>query len=257
MLKRSLFFFVLSLISVGLWAQEKTKKVYRPDIPGFFLIDLGFNNGLGKPQYFVQNFWGSRTLNFYYHYPVRIGETKFSYNPGGGFSFERFKFTNNYTLLPQPGADGAYVLDNPASTTSTATSSISFLQNTNIKKSMLVANYFDLMPIEFRFDANPKDRSRGFNISVGGRIGFLLESHTKIKYSSNGVNAIFKDKQPHGLNPIRYGFYTRVGIGNFNWFWQYNLSTYFATDKGPLTSVNESSHTNMNTMTIGISINGF
>ncbi len=257
MLKRSLIFCVLSLVSVGLLAQEKTKKVYRPDIPGFFLIDFGFNQGLAKPQFFVQNFWGSRTLNLYYHYPVRIGDTKFSYNPGGGFSFERFKLDNKYTLMPQPDASGAYVLDNPSSTTSTGPSSISFLQNTNLKKSMLVANYFDLMPVEFRFDANPKDRSRSFNISVGARVGFLMESHTKIKYSGNGVNATYKDKQSHGLNPIRYGFYTRLGIGNFNWFWQYNLSTYFATDKGPLTTASDVTHTNMNTMTIGISVNGF
>ena len=257
MLKRSLFFSVLLFTSVGLLAQEKTKKVYRPDIPGSFLIDFGFNNGLGKPQNFVQGFWGSRTLNFYYHYPIRIGETKFTFNPGGGFSFERFKFTNRYTLMPQPGTDGGYILDNPASTISTSSTPISFLQNSNIKKSMLVANYFDLMPVEFRFDTNPKDRSRSFNISVGGRIGFLLESHTKIKYTSNGVSAIFKDKQLHGLNNIRYGFYTRVGIGNFNWFMQYNLSPYFNTDKGPVNNSTDSNHSTMNTMTIGISVNGF
>jgi hypothetical protein len=257
MLKRSALVFVLSLISVGLWAQEKTKKVYRPDIPGFFLIDFGVNNGLGKPQYFKQGFWGSRTLNLYYHYPIRIGQSKFSYNPGAGFSFERFKLTNNYTLMPQPDATGAYYLDNPASTTGSGSSSIAFLQNTSIKKSMLVANYFDLMPVEFRFDTNPKDRSRSFNISVGARVGFLFESHSKIKYTSNGVKAVYKDRQTHGLNPIRYGFYTRVGIGNFNWFMQYNLSPYFATDKGPLNTANDVNHSNMNTMTIGISLNGF
>jgi hypothetical protein len=258
MLKRNLFFLVLFFLSVSLLAQEKTKKVYRPDIPGTFLIDFGFNSGIGKPQFFNQGAWGSRTLNFYYHYPVRIGETKFTFNPGGGFSFERFKFTNNYTLLPQPGTDGSYVLDNPGSVTNgLGAPGISFLQNASIKKSMLVANYFDLMPIEFRFDTNPKDHSRGFNISVGGRVGFLIESHTKIKYSANGVNAIYKDKQQHGLNPIRYGVYTRFGFGNFNWFFQYNLSPYFATNKGPINSSSDASHTTMNTMTFGISVNGF
>jgi hypothetical protein len=258
MFKRSLFFFVLFFVSIALYAQEKTKKVYRPDIPGSFLIDFGFNTGLGKPQYFDQGFWGSRTLNLYYHYPVRIGESKFTFNPGGGFSFERFKFNNNYTLLPLPGNDGAYVLDNPSSTTNAVNApGIGFLQNANIKKSMLVANYFDLMPVEFRFDTNPKDRSRGFNISLGARVGFLIESHTKIKYSVAGSNAIYKDKQLHGLNPIRYGFYARMGFGNFNWFWQYNLSPYFATNKGPLNSTSDSNHTTMNNMTIGISLNGF
>ncbi len=258
MFKRSLFFFILFSIATSLLAQEKTKKVYRPDIPGSFMIDFGFNSGIGKPLNWDQSFWGSRTLNIYYHYPIRIGETKFTFNPGGGFSFERFKFNNNYTLLPLAGSDGGYVLDNPGTPTNAVNAlGINFLQNASIRKSMLVSNYFDLMPIEFRFDTNPKDPARSFNVSVGGRIGFLIESHTKIKYSENGVNSTFKDKQQHGLNPLRYGFYTRVGIGNFNWFLQYNLSPYFATNKGPLNSSTDSNHTIMNTMTIGISLNGF
>ena len=80
-------------------AQEKQRKAYRPDIPGFFLVDLGLNFPLSPPANFNQGFWGSRTLNLYYHYPVRIAESNFSFNPGAGFSFERFKMTNNYTCL--------------------------------------------------------------------------------------------------------------------------------------------------------------
>lgn len=246
--KRRLFLFVLLLISVSLQAQEKTKKVYRPDIPGFFLVDLGFNNAIGKPQYFDQGFWGSRTLNIYYHYPVRIGETKFSYNPGAGFSFERFKFTNNYTLI-YDNTNQFYTLDDPTK---------SFLSSGSVRKSMLVANYFDLMPVEFRFDSNPKDPSRGFNVSIGGRIGFLMESHTKLKYTLNGVSGTRKDKQNDGLNNFRYGAYARVGAGNFNLFWFYNFSPFFATNKGPYNNTQtDLNHTAMNTMTIGISLNGF
>jgi hypothetical protein len=241
MAKILVFFIALTLTCSGtLSAQEKTRKAYRPDIPGFFLVDFGFNSGLNKPTNFAQGFWGSRTLNLYYHYPVRIGNTKFTYNPGAGFSFERFKLTNDYTLTHIPDGNGYFDLV-------PATGSV--LPNSSIKKSMIVSNYFDFMPVEFRFDTNPKDVSRGFNFSIGGRVGFLLESHTKIKYADNGVSGIFKDKQSHGLNPIRYGAYTRIGIGNFNWFWMYNFSPYFNTGKGP-------ENTSMNTMTIGISING-
>src|SRR5579859_7440706 len=157
----------LLCLPVALRAQEKQRKAYRPDIPGFFLIDFGFNGGLNKPIGFNQGFWGSRTLNLYYHYPVRITNSKFSYNPGAGFSFERFKFTNNFTLLPQPATDGTVILDDPTKT---------LFVGGSVKKSMLVSNYFDLMPLEFRFDSNPKDITRGFNVTVGGRVGFLLES---------------------------------------------------------------------------------
>ncbi|MBS1557612.1 MAG: hypothetical protein JST69_02700 [Bacteroidetes bacterium] len=225
-------------------AQDKKKKAYRPDIPGYFMIDFGFNNGQSRPAYFNQGFWGSRTLNIYYHYPVQIGNSKFSYNPGGGFAFERFKFTNNYTLSELVGADGSYDLVQVTQLPFFASAA-----SVSVQKSMLVANYFDLMPVEFRFDTNPKDPSSGFNMAVGGRVGFLVESHTKIKYSENGASGVYKDKQTHGLNQLRYGIYTRVGLGNFNVFWQYNLSPYFSGNSGP-------SQTGMNIMTIGISLNG-
>jgi hypothetical protein len=242
MFKRILSIAVL-VVSVVYAAQgqEKQHKVYKPDIPGFFLVDFGFNFTSGRPANFDNGFWGSRTINLYYHYPVQIGNSKISYNPGAGFSFERFKLTNNYTLSPQAGSDGSYSLSSPAN----------FNANWSINKSMIVSNYFDVMPIEFRFDTNPKDISRSFSFAVGGRVGVLFESHTKIKYTAAGVsgNATSKDKQQHGLNQFRYGVYTRVGFGNFNLFYNYNFSPYFAPGKGP-------EQTSMTTMTFGISING-
>jgi hypothetical protein len=245
MLKRLIFVGLILCISIGLSAQEKKRKAYKPDIPGFFLIDFGLNSGFGTPQYFTKGFWGSRTLNLYYHYPLQLGNSKFSYNPGTGFSFERFKLTNDYTLAQQVDASGYFDLISINQGLQPST----IFANAGIRKSMIVTNYFDVMPLEFRFDANPKDRSRGFNVSIGGRVSVLMESHTKVKYTANGLNGIFKDKQLHGLNQFRYGIYTRVGIGNFNFFGFYNLSPYFAPNRGPAA-------TNMNTMTIGISLNG-
>src|SRR5579872_7316233 len=114
MLKRILTISALLVCFVfGLKAQEKQRKAYRPDIPGFFMVDFGFNFPISPPNNFSKGFWGSRTLNLYYHYPVQIGKSKFSYNPGAGFSFERFKLTNNYTLPLQPGSDGSFALIAP------------------------------------------------------------------------------------------------------------------------------------------------
>src|SRR5579871_3661616 len=106
MFTRSLVAVVVTLsLSLSLQAQEKQKKVYRPDIPGFFMVDFGFNGAFNKPSNFVKGGWGSRTLNISYHYPVRIYNTKFSYNPGVGFAFERFKFTNGDTPVQQPNGE--------------------------------------------------------------------------------------------------------------------------------------------------------
>jgi hypothetical protein len=210
----------------------------RPDIPGTFLIDFGFNRGISRPTNFSQGFWGSRTLNIYYHYPIRIAKTKFSYNPGAGFSFERFKMGNNYTLSPTANADGSYSL---------------IQSNTlyqGVKKNMLVMNYFDVMPVAFRFDTRPEDMARSFSVTVGGRVGVLYDSYTKMKYSVNGDTKKVKDYQSHGLNSFRYSMYGRIGIGGFNFFGFYNFSPLFAANKGP-------DKTTMNTFTMGISIDGF
>lgn len=231
------------LIGIAFSAQSqetpkgKTKTITRINIPGTFLVDLGLNFALSAPDNFDHGFWGSRTVNLYYQYPIRIGKSSFSAVPGMGLGLERFKLTNNYTLSPNPGTDGTYALI-------PATDLVP-----DIKKSMIVANYFDI-PFEIRFDANPDDVSRSFNMAVGGRVGFLFDASTKIKYREDSETKILKDKQNHGLNDIRYGLYTRIGIGGFNWFFFYNTSSLFKTDQGP-------DKTDMNTITAGISINGF
>src|SRR6267142_4434814 len=85
------------LMSVSVLAQT-TKKVARPDIPGTFVFDFGFNRARLVPPNFIQGFWGSRTVNLYYQYPLRIARTKFSFVPAIGVSMDRFKLVNNYTL---------------------------------------------------------------------------------------------------------------------------------------------------------------
>jgi hypothetical protein len=237
---RSVVVFVLFIgISFSALSQENQKRATRINIPGTFLVDIGVNRGLSAPQNFEQGFWGSRTLNLYYQYPIRIGHTKFSVVPGLGLGMERYKLTNNYTLSSKPGTDGTYALVKADTT----------LLYPGTKKSMIVANYFDI-PVEIRFDSRPEDISRSFNLAVGARAGVLIDGFTKIKYKQDGESKIIKDKQNHGLNDIRYGLYTRIGVGGFNWFFFYNSSSLFKTDKGP-------EKTTMNTFTAGISINGF
>ncbi len=114
---------------------------------------------------------------------------------------------------------------------------------------MLVANYVEI-PLEFRFDTTPEDIARSFNVAIGGRIGYLFDSKMKVKYKEDAETKIMKDKQNLGLTQIRYGVYSRIGVGAFNIFGFYNLTPLFEKDKGP-------DKTTMNSYTVGISINGF
>lgn len=240
MIRRALGLLTLILICSYSFAQKNQNKVPRPDIPGSFMIDFGFNHGIASPTDFSLKFLGSHSVNIYYQYPIRFGRSRFSFNPGIGFSFERFKMKNYYYLKESTTTKGQYDL------VSTATL---FPMASNIKKSLLINNYFEI-PVDFRFDTKPEDISRSFNVAIGGRIGYLYNALVKVKYKQDGEMRILKDKQNHGMNPIRYGVYTRVGMGAVNIFYFYNLSTLFEKDKGP-------DKTTMNTYTMGISINGF
>ena len=71
-------------------AYPPPKRGDSPNIPGTFTLELGLNNGLDAPSRFDVALWGSRTINIYYTYEVRIMESKFSLVPGFGLSLERF-----------------------------------------------------------------------------------------------------------------------------------------------------------------------
>jgi hypothetical protein len=216
----------------------------QPNIPGSLQLDFGFNQAIGEPTGFDQGFWGSRTVNLYYQYRFRIGTSKFSVVPNLGLGLERFKFVeeeNTLAYLPDGSVPPQITLQlTPANTVVTAD---------RIKKSMLIANYIDL-PLELRFDTNPDDIPRSFNIALGGRVGYLFESMTKIVYTASGQVMKLKDKQDWELTKFRYGVHARIGVGSINLFFMYNLSPTFEEGKGPLA-------TTMNSFTTGISLNGF
>jgi hypothetical protein len=240
MIQKAIAFGIAVIISGSLMAQE-TKKVRRPDLPGSFIIEFGFNTAQGTtPANFDQGVWGSRTLNLYYQYPIRLWQTKFSFNPGLGLSFERYKFSNNFTLPSTPNASGQFDL---VRITDVYT-------NASPVKSMLIMNYLEFMPVELRFDTKPEDLARSIHVSAGLRVGLLYDSHTKVVFDQGGEEKTIKDKQKFGLNSFRYGLYGRVGIGNFNLFYNYTITPVFDTAKAP-------SNSQMNTATIGISLSGF
>jgi hypothetical protein len=234
---RGLVSILLIVVVSSVCAQDKPKKAAMPDIPGSFILDFGFNRAINPPDKFSQDFWGSRTVNVYYRYPVRFGRSKFSVVPSVGLSLERYKLSNNYTLARTAETDGTYPLV------------VAKDLYPGTFKSMLVTNYLDL-PVGFRYDTKPEDIAGSLSVELGGRVGILYQSFTKIKYEENGETKKVFDEQSHGLNSLRYGLYARLGIGGFNFFSFYNISPMFEANKGP-------AKTDMNSFTFGISINGF
>ncbi len=255
-MKKLLLTGLFAILTTAIFAQEATKSSKgRPNIPGTLQLDLGINRMIDAPNNLKIGLWGSRTLNLYYFYDVRIGDSKFSLHPGLGFGFERFKlidFDKRWSTDTVKRATPTFIVNSAGNTIlQQAARTVYAPADTvsGIQKSMAIMNYIDV-PLEVRFSTNPYDPSRSFKVSIGGRVGYLIGAHTKLKYEKNGETRLLKDNQNYNLNPFRYSATLRIGIGNFNWFAHYNLNTLFEKDKGP-------ERVNTNTYTVGISLAGF
>lgn len=213
-----------------------------PNIPGTFMVELGINSALDAPSRFDAALWGSRTVNIYYTRDLQIMKSKFSIVPGIGLSLERFKF-KNFATLGYDAEDSLKLL------IPSETPNVTFE-----KKSQLITNYVDI-PVELRFTSNPNDPNRAFKIGIGGRIGYMYDAFTKMKYKPDGEDMKqLKDKQNFNLNRLRYGVFGRFGIGNFSLFGYYNLTPLFEEGKGPY---EKNVKQDFQTVTIGISLSAF
>ena len=235
-MKKLIFFVPVLLLSINSLAQNisvKSSKSGRPDLPGTFLLELGVNNPVNSSASFNTGFWGSRTVNLYYQYDIRILKSRFSLVPGIGLGMDRYKFTNNYTLDYESGTNAVILTKSELS----------------VKKSQLITNYLDV-PVEVRYTSNPENPNRSLKLAFGFRGGMLISSFSKLKYTEDSETIKLKTRRNWNLNKFRYGVYGKIGTGNFSVFGYYNLSTLFKTGMGP-------DDYDINNVTFGISLGGF
>jgi hypothetical protein len=245
MIKKLTFVAFTLTFSLSALAQTEVDKSKRPDIPGAFVVEILVNRDLQGPEEFDLGFWGSRTANLYYQYPIRLFKTRFSLVPAIGVSLERFKLRNYRTMGLNTTGDSLRLL------TPTEAGLL------GIKKSQLITNYIEL-PIELRYSSNPDDPNRSFKAAIGGRIGYLYDSFNKIKYREDGETKKLKNKQNFNLNDIRYGVFAKIGVGNFSIVGYYNLSNLFQDGKGPgVRGGPNGVVTDFQTFSVGVSLSSF
>jgi hypothetical protein len=242
MIKKITVFCLLLALSIPAISQETTtkKRTGRPDLPGTFVLELGLNHPRKAIDDFNTGFWGSRSLNIYYTYDIRILKSDFSFVPGIGVSLERWKFVNGYVL---GNFSDSLKMNDPDD-----------LGIPGVKKSQLVTNYIEV-PLEFCYRVNPEDPARSFKIALGARFGYLFDSFAKVKYKEEGEVKKFKDKQDFELSKFRYALTARIGLGNVSVFGYYNMTPMFEKGKGPVDP--EIGQKDFNTFTIGLSLASF
>ena len=115
-----------------------------------------------------------------------------------------------------------------------------------------------MFPLSYALALIRTIRHRSFKISFGGRIGYMYDSFTKIKYKEDTQVKKIKDKQEYNLSPLRYGLTARLGIGAFSLFGYYNLTPLFEEGEG-ISDISSSGavKNNFSTLTIGVSLASF
>ncbi|MEX2594707.1 MAG: porin family protein [Anditalea sp.] len=226
-MKRLTLILFTCLLSLNLVAQEREKppKSGRPDVKGDLFLDFGFNVLDNRTEEMNTRLFSSRVANVYYQYPIEIGnKTGITFNPGIGLGMDKLAFKRDSTLVNNPDLG-------PNSSELKGISAL-YGDDVEINVNTTAINYIDI-PLEFRYHLDKNDYNKGFRFAIGGKIGFLYNAHTKVEFTdTNGLTQKIKIRQDYGLNPIRYGVYTRIGLPGFNLWSYYGLNKVFKEGQG-------------------------
>lgn len=237
---RVLFVTLLSLMSVNLFGQdvssetvadEKPKKKRKPPKKEMILINLNFDSWLGHPSTVSPKWFSSRGVDVAVLYDYVIAKSLFSIAAGVGFNshnihMEAFPVAYQVTGTKEPSSIYSYTHLDP-----------NFFQGQKISVNKISTNFIDI-PVEVRFRSKPHKNGKRIAASVGFKLGWLVQSHTKTKvdgdYFYEGINFGRKIKTYDipNLTKFRYGLTARVGYANFYVNFFYSLTPLFINGRG-------------------------
>lgn len=207
--------------------KPKTPIGGRPNIPSDLNFEFGFNQLTNRPENIGIDFIGSRTFNVSYQFPIQLfGKgSGFTLNPGFGIGSDKLEFISNENLFINSalGANSSKLTD----------VTDVYGENIVIKTNNFAANYFEI-PIDLRYHLNKNNYSKSFRFSVGGKVGFLYEAHTKVKYESAAYDKRkIKDSQNYGVEKLRYAISVKAGSPGFYVWGNFYLNDMWEAGRGP------------------------
>ncbi len=207
--------------------KPKTPIGGRPNIPSDLNFEFGFNQLTNRPEDIGLNFFGSRTFNVSYQFPVYLmgKNSGLTLNPGFGIGSDKIEFKDNQNLFVNPtlGANSSKLMD----------VTDVYGENITVKTNNFAANYVEI-PVDLRYHLNKNNYSKSFRFSVGGKVGFLYEAHTKVKYESAAFDKRkIKDSQNYGLEKIRYAISVKAGSPGFYVWGNFYLNDVWQKGRGP------------------------
>lgn len=196
-----------------------------------FNFDLGINNFLENgrfpdetdEQYTVRP-WGSWYVGI--NSVLRTHITRHFYiETGLGVSWYNFKFQDESTLLLE-GDEGVVFTRDP--------------RDLDFTKSKLTASYLNASFVPMvRLGHHHRHHHRmwkstsGFRIGAGPYAGYRLAGYTKQVYELERDTEVERNHDNFFLNNLRYGVRLQLGIGDADFFVNYDLNKLFSEDRGP------------------------
>ena len=202
----------------------------------YLSFDLGFTNYLSDGDVGAPGSASFLALNEGKSSNVKITAVK------AGFSL----IDHNLSLLTGLGIDYYnYRFRNQQALTSTDGDDLATRQFDESYDKYKLATQYAFAPVELRYETNPEDPGSSFKLSAGGKFGYLIRSHTKLK-RDNGNKA--KDFGNFNVNPVRLDAVARIGYGRFlNFYATYGLTSVFENQVQP----------DLTPVSIGVNIFGF
>ena len=199
----------------------------RPNIPNDLSIEFGLNQLTNRPADLALNLFGSRAFNVFSQKPFKIfgDQSGFVLSPGIGLATNKFSFKDDENLFQSSTLKAeSSVLKDVKSVYGTSI---------DVKTNNLAVNYLEV-PIELQYHVNKKDYSKSFRVSLGARVGYLYQAHTKISFDSPTTGAVkIKQSENYGLEKIRYGLNFKAGSPGFYIWTTYYLNPMWQADRGP------------------------
>lgn len=211
-MKQVIILLLLTLTTTAMVAQEGEKVEERNKHQDHMLVDFGYETFSGRPDY-TSFEWYNNGLNIQLFYDQLFGQSGFSGAVGVGFS------TQSYYSNKQIRRD-----------TNKAVLYSDWLAPEMLYEKNKVSTSWVEVPIELRYRSKIDDWGYRWKFSVGGKVGFLIDTHDKL-VDLNGVK--YKTYYFPDMNNIRAGVIARAGYGKVNFTTFFSLTEFFIPGRGP------------------------
>lgn len=225
------FFFLMSgvvsaqEVSDRTVADDSPRQKRKPPKKEMLLVNLNFDHWLYTPGYVNPQWFASRGVDVALLYDYVLAKSNFSVAGGVGFNSHNIHM-EGFPIAYPTTAGYSYTKLDPE-----------FFDGKEIVVNKLSTNFVDI-PFEVRFRSNAHKNGKRIAASVGFKLGWLVQSHTKTKTDENffyeGTNFGRKVKTYDipNLTTFRYGLTARVGYANFYLNFFYSLTPLFKDGRG-------------------------